>query len=105
MTQPQQGSPLVDTGNPLISQVPARMDTGTIDAPGVGLLAVLTFRTASTTMTVMLTADDLKNWAELLTGLAGQMNGGGHIVQATPVDIAALARADRAEQRNGKRRR
>lgn len=88
MTVPRQGAPLVDQGNPLLGQVPAQMDTGTVDIPGSGTLGVLTIRTTSATVTVMLAPQDLQSWGEILTSLAGKLRGG--LVQATPIDMAAL---------------
>jgi hypothetical protein len=89
MTVPQQGPPLVDQGNTLLNHVPARMDSGTVDIPGTGKLGVLTIRTGSTTLTIMLSAADLRDWAGIMSGLADQMTGG--LVKATPIDIAALS--------------
>lgn len=78
---------LVDAGNPLLAQVPARLETGTIDTPG-GKLGILTVRTSSTTLTLMLAEADLRNWADGLTALAGQL--GSSLVQASVMDITSL---------------
>ncbi len=98
---PMQGAPLVDQGNSLLAPVPARMDTGTIDMMGQQM-GVLTIRTTSATITVMLGASDLRAWSEILVKLADKMAGAG-LVQATPVDIAALAQ--QLEQTPARRRR
>jgi len=90
MTQPQQPPPAAfDLGNPLLAPVPARLDLTSADLhDGGGKIGLVTVRTPSTTQTVMLTAEDLRTWAGLLTGLADQLTGG--IVRATPLDVAAL---------------
>jgi hypothetical protein len=85
MTTPPR--PFVDMANPMLTQVPAQLDTGSVGTPS-GKLGVLTIRTASTTLTVFLTQDDLRTWSGLLTGLADQL--GGSIVVASPLDIAAV---------------
>lgn len=86
MTQPAPA--LYDAGNPLLAQVQARLDTGTIETTA-GTVGILTVRTPSTTLTVLLSAADLRSWADLVSGLADQV-GGGTVVAATPLDIAAL---------------
>lgn len=88
MTTPGQPQPLVDMGNPLLAHVPAQLDTGTVDLPGEGKFGVMTIRTGSTTLTVMLAAVDLKNWAGVLAGLAEDLGGG--LVKASPLDMTAL---------------
>lgn len=80
---------LVDQGNPLLAHVPAQLDTGTVELPGEGKVGVMTIRTGSTTLTIMLAAEDLKNWAGVLSGLADQLGGAG-LVKATPVDVSTL---------------
>jgi hypothetical protein len=79
--------PLLDAGNSLIAQVPAQLHTGMVSGPA-GKIGVVTLRTTSTTVTVFLSAVDLRTWAELLTGLADKMSGG--LTQATAADIAVL---------------
>lgn len=79
MTTPQ-GDPLIaDPGNPLLTKVPARLDTGQLASP-MGQLAVLTIRTGSTTTTILLTADEVKDWSQRIGGLAGSMSQNGLIV-------------------------
>lgn len=73
MTTPQE-VPMFDTGNPLLDRVPANMTLGTIDTPA-GKLLVLTVRTSSATLTVLLTKDDAKGWAKMLDAEADGMNG------------------------------
>jgi len=86
----------VDSANQLLTQVPVRLETGTIDAPA-GTFAVITLRSASTTFTALLSAEDLGNWLDVLTGLRDSMAGGGSkVVPATVFDVAALS------QRNGR---
>ncbi len=74
---------LVDPGNPLLAQVDVKLDTGTMWQAGAGAgrqIGVVTIRTASTTLTVMLTPDHVKTWAKLFTGLAESMSSTGLIV-------------------------
>jgi hypothetical protein len=86
VTQPPPAA--YDAGNPLLAPGPARLDLASADQPGGGKIALVTVRTASATQTVMLSAEDLRVWAGLLTGLADEMTGG--LVVATPLDVAAL---------------
>lgn len=87
----------IDAGNELLAQVPARLDTGTIDVPGAGKLGVLTLRTTSATVTVFLGAEDLRSWGALLTSLAGQVGG---IAMAAPGDLAVLGDLLKAPRRS-----
>lgn len=95
-------NPLVDPGNGLLSHVPARLDTGTAEIPGTGKMGVMTIRTGSTTLTIMLSAGDLRDWSAILTGLADQLTGG--LVQASPMDVATMSQMSDAIMRAGKRR-
>jgi hypothetical protein len=69
----------VDPANPLLSQVTARLDAGTVSTPDGSRVYVLTIRTASTTLTVFLSADDLHAWAGILTSLTASGGFGLHI--------------------------
>ncbi len=77
-----------DIANTLLGQVPVTIDTGTIDSPDGIKLGVLTFRTASTTLTVLLGADDVATWGELLTDLARSMKNN----SVTPASMEDLAK-------------
>lgn len=96
MTSPQppvQPSPLtfIDTNNPLCGPCPARLDIGVIQHPVDGPMGVVTIRTASTTMTVVMGADDLQGWGDSLKELANQMGGAKKsLLVAGPGDAAAL---------------
>lgn len=79
----------VDSGNSLLAPVPARLETGTIESPS-GKLAVLTIRSATTTMTVMIGVKDLRNWTGILGALADSMAMSGSVVPASVVDVADL---------------
>ena len=81
----------IDTGNPLLGRVQSRLETGSVQTPA-GPLAILTIRTASTTLTVLMTKDDLAIWigvlqdqhdklsaAGLITGTPGMIAGNGHL--------------------------
>jgi hypothetical protein len=59
-----------DIDNPLLGQVPARLDTGTMGPAGEAPRGVLTWRTASTTMTVVASAADMRTWADIISELA-----------------------------------
>lgn len=96
MTTPD--NPLVDLGNQLLAQVPARMDTGTITTPA-GKSGVLTFRTASTTLTVFVGASDLRDWAKIMNQLASDLSGG--LTVASAADIAALGPVEFRGNQNG----
>jgi hypothetical protein len=85
----------IDVNNPLCGPVPARLDVGIIQHPVDGKMGVLTIRTASTTMTVVMDADDLRNWGDSLHQLADALEGKSkpQLVQAGPQDAAALRQA------------
>ncbi|SRR6266568_9426861 len=86
VNQPQQ-VPLVDAGNQMLSPVEARLDAGTVSTPA-GVMAVITIRTASTTLTIMLGRNDLQTWLGVLNGLTGKM--GGALVPASPGELSLL---------------
>jgi hypothetical protein len=89
MTMPHPGArQLVDTGNQLLSKAPVTLDTGSVETPEA-ILGVVTFRTASVTLTAFLTAAELKEWSGLLDGLADQLSGTG-LVKASPQDLSLL---------------
>ena len=91
MTTPRQNpSQFLDAGNPLLSAGPARLDGGVITTPQ-GKLGCLTVRTSSTTTTVLVEADDLRKWAQFISDLADQADGGGtRLIAASAIDAAAL---------------
>lgn len=86
---PQEIPQYLDPHNPLLASGPARLDAGTIELPGVGRLGVLTVRTPSTTVTVMLSAEDVATWTDLLAKVRDDL-GGKKLVAATPMEVAAL---------------
>ena len=100
MTTPQP-VPLVDQCNTLLAQIPAQLHTGMLTT-SAGKAGVLTFRTSSATLTVFLTADDLRQWSSILTGLADQMTGG--VVPATAADVAVLNNAPGLTKRSKRAR-
>jgi hypothetical protein len=80
----------LDINNPLCAGGPARIDSGIIGTEQ-GKMGVLTVRTASTTLTVVMNTDDLRNWAEHISNLADAMDGGGtKLVAAGMGDVVAL---------------
>jgi hypothetical protein len=80
-----QQPPFLDMANTLLAKVPVSLDTGTIDIPGAGRLGIATFRSATTTMSPILTAAELDHWAGMLADLA------------TAVRAAVLMRPSAAE--------
>ena len=80
----------LDVNNPLCAGGPARIDSGMIGTEQ-GKMGVITFRTSSTTLTVVMNADDCRNWADHINGLADALDGGGtKLVPAGMGDVAAL---------------
>jgi hypothetical protein len=80
----------LDVNNPLCAGGPARIDSGIIGTEQ-GQMGVLTVRTASTTLTVVMSANDLRSWADHINGLADHMDGSGtKLVSATMGDVVAL---------------
>lgn len=87
MTGPQlEPTPGFDAGNQLLGQVPAQLTTSLMETPA-GQRLVLTIRTASTTMTVLLAQPDAKAWGESLSGLAARMSAAGLIVSGPGVPV------------------
>ncbi len=68
-----------DTGNSLLGEVPAQLATALIDTPA-GQRMALTIRTASATLTVLLSAEDGRAWGANITGTAKQMSAAGLVV-------------------------
>jgi hypothetical protein len=77
---PQQGIPLFDAGNRLLAPVAANLDAGTVTRPDGARLVVLTVRTASTTVTVMLDEPEFAAWMKVLTGLQASVGSGIQVV-------------------------
>ena len=84
----KQAGPLIDAGNQLLAPVPASLDAGTVIQPEGTKLAVVTIRTASTTLTVMLDAPSYATWMKVLTGLQDQLGAGIQVV--TPDQARSL---------------
>lgn len=66
--------PPVDTGNPMLSEVPASFQCTPVNGPGGQRLA-LTIRTQSTTLTVLLVKDDAARWRDVMTEAISKMSG------------------------------
>jgi hypothetical protein len=79
MTTPD-GVPFIDAGNRLLGPVRADLEVGTVTQAEGTRLAVITVRTASTTLTVMLDAAGLATWMKVLTGLQDTMGSGIQVV-------------------------
>jgi hypothetical protein len=67
-------SDLLDTGNQLLAVSPAELQTSTMNLPQ-GQFMVLTIRTPTTTLTVMLAKGDAEAWAKVITTEATGMSG------------------------------
>lgn len=82
MTMPPPGIPQApppfDAGNPLLSEQPAQLITAAMQTPA-GQRLVLTIRTPSATVTVLLPGQDAKTWAAKLTETAEGMSSAGLI--------------------------
>ena len=79
MTQPAPAP--YDTANQLFGETPSQLSTALVELPAGQRLA-LTIRTASTTLTVLLSAADAKVWAATVSQGAGSMSSSGLIVAA-----------------------
>jgi hypothetical protein len=79
----------LDQNNPLLGNGPARLDGGTITHPQMGKQGVLSVRTSSTTVTVIMTAESLRAWGKFCNDLADEV-GGGTLQPASIMDVAAL---------------
>lgn len=92
MTQPAAPQePVADPGNRLLAVRPARIYVKPINADdGQSLLAV-TIRTETTTLTVMLNAEDCAVWGNVIRQGGLQLSGGGqNLVLPTMGDISDL---------------
>jgi hypothetical protein len=78
-----------DVNNTLLGAGPARIDGGVMQTPD-GRQAVFSMRTPSTTVTAILTAEDLRNWATFINALADEVDGGAKLQAASLADVAAL---------------
>jgi hypothetical protein len=95
VTVPQAPRSYLDENNPLLSGVPARLDTGAIGLPaGAGTAGVVTVRTASTTVTVILTAAELDTWAGVLRNLASTVREAPVLARPTPAETFTLAKGN-----------
>jgi hypothetical protein len=84
---PGGASPLLrDVNNRLLAPGPAQLVTGLIPGPA-GWLGVLTLRTTSATVTVMLDRETVQGWGVMLGQLEDAMDGSG------PGDVAVQAAA------------
>lgn len=88
---PAQPQPF-DQGNGLLAETPAQMSTALIQAPG-GQRMVLTVRTASTTMTVLLSREDARLWGRNITATADQMSAAGLVVAGATMPVNGAAHA------------
>lgn len=82
--QPPQPPPY-DLGNTLLSETEAQITCALIDTT-TGQRMVLTVRTDSTTLSVLLSREDARKWAAVIKGVGDQMSG---LVVAGPGVIPA----------------
>ena len=92
MTAPQPPQ-VVDPSNSLLGETPATLVTALVETPQ-GQRLVLTIRTASTTLSVLLAAADAKEWAGHIKRAADQMSASGLIVAAPGVPVNGKVTAD-----------
>ena len=71
--------PPFDPGNQLLAEDPLLPHHHPVDTPA-GQRLMVTVRTTSATITVLLNGPDAKKWAAQLTTAAANMSGGGLIV-------------------------
>lgn len=83
----------LDPNNQLLSGGPARLDVGSMEHPQMGKVGLITIRTSSTTLTVLMNPESLHEWAGILNGLADQMGGAPKLQAAGPQDLAGIAQA------------
>jgi hypothetical protein len=74
---------IIDTANTLLQPSPVVLFTGTTDTPQ-GQRAIITIRTASTTLSIFLDKKDVQAWAGQLHGLAAQITASGLTVIRQP---------------------
>lgn len=89
MSEPQP----VDPFNPLLGETAAALSTALVETPH-GQRLVLTIRTTSTTLTVLLAAADAKTWATQIKAIADQMSASGLIVAAPGLPVNGKVTAD-----------
>ena len=82
----------LDINNPLVAGGPARIDSGIITHADAGQMGVLTIRTPSTTVTVVMSPEDLRSWADHINNLAEHLDKGGgtKLIPAGMGDVVAL---------------
>jgi hypothetical protein len=84
-------APLIDPGNRMLAfGQPAHLDTGIVTQPDGSRLGILTFRTATTTLTVTLVQADVVRWGELILALGRSMPGGSGLIVAGPGSVPGV---------------
>jgi hypothetical protein len=98
MSQPPGPGPgqFLDTGNRLLGPAPVYLETGTVVQQGGSLAGTVTMRSATTTMTAFLSADELSAWAKVISDLAATVRGGSPgLVLPTAGETIALGNSSR----------
>ncbi len=91
MTMPQQPPPF-DPGNQLLGEGPAQLTTALLPSPAGQRLA-LTIRTASTTVTVLLSKEDGQNWGRSILATVNQMSKSGLVVSGAVMPVSGNGKA------------
>jgi hypothetical protein len=94
MTQPP---PAYDPANPLFSPAaagPSRIDTALLTATDGTKLGLVAIRTTSATVQAVLNGAQLREWADIIGGLADAV-GGGKLATATMADVVTLGQPPR----------
>jgi hypothetical protein len=92
-----QQPPAYDPANPLFNPGaagPSRLDTALLTAADGTRLGLVSVRTTSATVCVVLNGAQLREWADILGGLADAA-GGGKLAAATMADVVTLGQPPR----------
>lgn len=77
MTQPPEGRPLFDAGNPhLDTSYKATIDIGKVPT-AAGEVGIATIRQGNSTMTLALTRDEAETWAGMFTQMRDMLSSAG----------------------------
>ena len=91
MTSPEEAIQVLDVGNNLLAKVPITLAVGTLDTPDDGQLGVLTWRSGTTTFTVMGTPAELQGWVNQQVGMLSVLSKSGLAVVRQPLSALDLS--------------
>jgi len=81
----------LDSDNRLLAGGPAQLDTGVIGLPaGAGNVGAATIRTASTTLSLFMTASELDVWADVIRKLAEDVRNAPVLDRSPGLGVSAL---------------